>query len=377
MPSTRPYAIPITLALVAVTLATTQLVTGEGPSSRPQAKLRTSDASAADDKNDAIGSAVLPECPALRGAGPEGALSEFGLRNRPHSECPLCARVNKPQSPQTPTESGRPDEAGDAKPAAGTEPNDTPTVAETTGLDVLETATADAAACSDVRYDGRGFREWHAELMTELKPERRLPAVAALGAFGTNGYAREAAVALATVLDAYPAAADEFLHSSGLYSDAEREVVQAAMANLMRIGAIDQQALLSAARTTQRCGRYASLSLLLSFHEVRGDQSVMDADDRAEEIARLMLQCHPSLTDEAVALLDSRSSLAPETCAAVLAAVTRAGSRPGLAESSRLLLNFVSKAAQLRSTAMALLELWSSPTSDGKSEHRDGDTPQP
>ena len=51
----------------------------------------------------------------------------------------------------------------------------------------------------ELRYDGRSFRQWRRELMTELNPSRRAEAMQAFSAFGRNGYTKEA---VGAILDA-------------------------------------------------------------------------------------------------------------------------------------------------------------------------------
>jgi hypothetical protein len=51
-----------------------------------------------------------------------------------------------------------------------------------------------------VSYGGKSFDEWRTELLTDLEPETRVKALTALGAFGANGYAEEAAAAIGEVL---------------------------------------------------------------------------------------------------------------------------------------------------------------------------------
>jgi beta-lactamase regulating signal transducer with metallopeptidase domain len=48
----------------------------------------------------------------------------------------------------------------------------------------------------ELRYDGRSFRQWRRELLTELNPSRRAEAMRAFSAFGRNGYTKEAAGAI-------------------------------------------------------------------------------------------------------------------------------------------------------------------------------------
>ena len=51
----------------------------------------------------------------------------------------------------------------------------------------------------ELRYDGRSFRQWRRELMTELNPSRRAEAMRAFSAFGRHGYTKEA---VGAILDA-------------------------------------------------------------------------------------------------------------------------------------------------------------------------------
>lgn len=55
-------------------------------------------------------------------------------------------------------------------------------------------------AREDLRFGGRGFREWRREFLTELDPEVRLRALPALLKFGRHGYAAEAARTIAAAL---------------------------------------------------------------------------------------------------------------------------------------------------------------------------------
>jgi hypothetical protein len=49
-------------------------------------------------------------------------------------------------------------------------------------------------------YGGKNFYQWRTQLQTELKPELRIEGVKALTAFGVNGYGKEAALAIFTVM---------------------------------------------------------------------------------------------------------------------------------------------------------------------------------
>ena len=76
---------------------------------------------------------------------------------------------------------------------------------------VLVSNAAPNAAASDnklretLRYDGNDFDTWRQKLQTELKPEVRIEGLKALGAFGVNGYAREASAAICDLMRGYDA----------------------------------------------------------------------------------------------------------------------------------------------------------------------------
>jgi hypothetical protein len=67
----------------------------------------------------------------------------------------------------------------------------------------LAAAQAIATKKEDFRWDGKPFSYWQSYWRTELKPERRAETMRALGAFGTRGYAEEAAVAILEILSEY------------------------------------------------------------------------------------------------------------------------------------------------------------------------------
>src|SRR5207249_4638973 len=56
-----------------------------------------------------------------------------------------------------------------------------------------------------LRYGGKDFNAWHETLLTDLKPDVRVEAIKALGAFGSNGYADEAIAAIVAVMRKYNA----------------------------------------------------------------------------------------------------------------------------------------------------------------------------
>jgi hypothetical protein len=54
-----------------------------------------------------------------------------------------------------------------------------------------------------LRYDGKPFEYWQTYWQTELKAERRVECLRAMGAFGSNGYGPEAAAAIVGMVCAY------------------------------------------------------------------------------------------------------------------------------------------------------------------------------
>jgi hypothetical protein len=111
------------------------------------------------------------------------------------------------------------------------------------GVSVLTSpwATAQQPAVSkeDLRYDGKTFGYWQTYWRTELKPELRVEAIRALAAFGTNGYAEEAAVIVLEVMEAYDLVEAFYKYNNydtNLLGPDHRVVVEALQA-LKKIGA--------------------------------------------------------------------------------------------------------------------------------------------
>jgi RNA polymerase sigma factor (sigma-70 family) len=114
-----------------------------------------------------------------------------------------------------------------------------------------------------LRYDGKDFEDWRRLLLTELKPQRRVDGIKALSAFGTNGYAREAAAAVLEVLRAY----DPPRHEAGTASQVEMAgqealVIEAAHVCLTKIGKDATPALVEELRIGNKRSRYQVLDLL-------------------------------------------------------------------------------------------------------------------
>jgi RNA polymerase sigma factor (sigma-70 family) len=114
-----------------------------------------------------------------------------------------------------------------------------------------------------LRYDGKDFDDWRRLLLTELKPERRVEGIKAMSAFGTNGYAREAAAAVLEVLRAYDPPRNEAGTPLQVeMREQEALVIQAARACLTRIGKDATPALVEELRKGNKRSRYQVLELL-------------------------------------------------------------------------------------------------------------------
>jgi RNA polymerase sigma factor (sigma-70 family) len=83
------------------------------------------------------------------------------------------------------------------------------------GAPVIAEAKADEQAKEppgqkkqELLYGGKSFQDWRSVLLTDLKPETRMEAIAAIGAFGRNGYGDEATAAIFEVMKKYNAEED-------------------------------------------------------------------------------------------------------------------------------------------------------------------------
>lgn len=102
---------------------------------------------------------------------------------------------------------------------------------------------ADKVAKEDLRYDGKDFAYWKNYWRTELKAERRIEAVRALGAFGVNGYGEEAARMIVELLQGYREVdfgveyrnAVEYRNGE-FHLTAEQRLVQTSLENLDKLG---------------------------------------------------------------------------------------------------------------------------------------------
>jgi hypothetical protein len=87
----------------------------------------------------------------------------------------------------------------------------------------------------DLRYDGKPFSYWRTYALTELKAERRIEAVRALGTFGVSGYAEEATRVLVELVKRYPEREFIFPEAKQDYSP-DQQVLQAAHEAVEKMG---------------------------------------------------------------------------------------------------------------------------------------------
>jgi hypothetical protein len=91
-----------------------------------------------------------------------------------------------------------------------------------------------------LRYGGKSFGQWRADLLTELKPELRIDGIKALARFGANGYGTEAAEAILEVVRGYdmrPAVIGHGLVvSTPVFGEEDSNVVEVASGAIQKIG---------------------------------------------------------------------------------------------------------------------------------------------
>jgi beta-lactamase regulating signal transducer with metallopeptidase domain len=145
-----------------------------------------------------------------------------------------------------------PDPPEPAQPPAAREDGGTRPAAE--GGQQAEKALPTAERKEALRYGGKNFYEWRAELTTELKPEIRVEGLKALSAFGANGYEKEAAAAILEVVRGYDVA---------LGDPDDGKVIDAAQQALAKIGPVAVQALTAEFKAGTRNSRRFALKALL------------------------------------------------------------------------------------------------------------------
>jgi hypothetical protein len=96
-------------------------------------------------------------------------------------------------------------------------------------------ADPSAVKKEDLRYDGKPFSYWRNYGRTELKAERRIDFLRAMAAFGLNGYAEEATLAIIELLPGY--AEDAFRLAAGEKpSTPDQRVISEAWAAVNKLG---------------------------------------------------------------------------------------------------------------------------------------------
>jgi HEAT repeat protein len=105
-----------------------------------------------------------------------------------------------------------------------------------------------------LRYDGKSFREWQTILRTELKSERRVEGLKAMGIFGVKGYGKEAAQMIIEITQDYEAP-----------SSVDADVIIQAIESLQRIGPPAVPALIDGLKGQSRNTRRFVAWLLSEF----------------------------------------------------------------------------------------------------------------
>lgn len=99
---------------------------------------------------------------------------------------------------------------------------------------------------SELRYNGRSFKEWQREFRTDLSPEKRILALPALAKLGRHGHAAEAAATIAEALD----------------DEEDTDLVQAAAGHLARLGRVAAPLLVKRLKNGSRNVRLAAIKAL-------------------------------------------------------------------------------------------------------------------
>jgi beta-lactamase regulating signal transducer with metallopeptidase domain/HEAT repeat protein/protein involved in polysaccharide export with SLBB domain len=86
----------------------------------------------------------------------------------------------------------------------------------------------------DLRYDGKSFDQWRRELLTELKPEKRVEGISAMAEFGANGYGEEAILVIGEIMKGLDMDFPSTLRVRTPFPDAITRIGPAAAAPLIR-----------------------------------------------------------------------------------------------------------------------------------------------
>jgi RNA polymerase sigma factor (sigma-70 family) len=98
------------------------------------------------------------------------------------------------------------------------------------------TTPTEAEPDQDLRYDGKPFEYWRSFMIKELKPERRIDAIRAMGAFGVRGYSREATEVIVKLMKEYQDPNDIYSAAQGDGGPPDQKVVAEAYNSLRKIG---------------------------------------------------------------------------------------------------------------------------------------------
>ncbi|MBI3406810.1 MAG: hypothetical protein HY040_00450 [Planctomycetes bacterium] len=159
----------------------------------------------------------------------------------------------------------------------------------------------------DLRYDGKDFNYWREYWQTELKPERRLEAVRAMGMFGMNGYANEAARSIIGVLKA--CAEEDLAYPLTAYSDGgkdltpEQRLSAGALEALRKVGAAAvERAILEDWKEPGTRRIVIWMVDMIRFQVIHGKMDFLEKDFNSV-IVKMLLDSDPDLRNSAIDML--------------------------------------------------------------------------
>jgi RNA polymerase sigma factor (sigma-70 family) len=144
-------------------------------------------------------------------------------------------------------------------------------------------------------YGGKDFNAWSETLQTDLKPEVRIEAIKALGAFGVNGYAEEAASVILGVVTKY-----DTVTADG----DDLRVIEAGSQTLARIGSKAVPALANGLENKNTNVRRVIARMLPTVSRSLGAQSfplfVRGIKDEDPDVRRSAFQAEPVLASRSI-----------------------------------------------------------------------------
>jgi len=166
-----------------------------------------------------------------------------------------------------------------------------------------------------LRYGDATFDECQLALVTQLKAEERLEAMRAVGVFGANGYAQEAASTIIEVLNGYPLEILLQAEVAAVFDEHDRRLLEVGQLALMRIGAAASPVLVDAVkdRTHQGYGRYLALAALASQPSSKqvATRAILDLLEEPRDVL-----CQPGL--ECIGIFPELSDLVVERLSPVI-----------------------------------------------------------